>query len=129
MAGRWDRCVRHSGQDAVAFVKAFFAEDHRSILIIAGGGFDPRSSEMSSLVAKAAGSHVRAIIIREERPHQSPELASFADVHTRKITQVIPNSDVHSVHMFTHRWRSHWRPQSRQPARRSGHDGLYRCNY
>ena len=41
---RWDPCIHHHRTDCREFVRTFFAEPQRRVLLVAAAGFDARST-------------------------------------------------------------------------------------
>ncbi len=99
-AARWDRCVYHGGKHTEPFLSEHLAESHRRVLIVAGCGFDPRSTAVSELVARHAGPRVTGLFLREERPRPAPPLVSRADLHERLLLDLMPGSTFARVNIF-----------------------------
>ena len=70
--GRWQRCVRHRGAEAIGFLQGLFNESNRRILFVCGGGFDPRCDFVCKNIAAACSDRAVVAVIREERPQAIP---------------------------------------------------------
>ena len=97
---RWERCIQSRGHEAESFVGDYFGEQQRRAILIAGGGFDPRSTILAELLSKAMGERVQGILIREERPAPKQELVNRADANVKKMTEILTTSNVSSVEVF-----------------------------
>ena len=97
---RWDRCIYHLGRHTEPFLRAYLGESHRHMLLLAGAGFDPRSTSVAELVARHAGTRARGFFFREERPRPALALVGRADSHERKLRELLPSSTVVRVDIF-----------------------------
>lgn len=97
---RWELAITHRGDDLAEFVEHYFGGQHRSVLLIAGAGFDPRSTLVSDLLAHAGPDELRAIFIREERPAPAAKLVEMADRNAAELAASIPNHEVIKVPVF-----------------------------
>jgi hypothetical protein len=97
---RWHHCVKLDGSDLDAFFANYLDRPVRYLLLIAGGGFDPRSTSIAKRISAMGGPHKRGVIIREERPGAPSELREWANVHTDELTKLIPDSSVAEVPIF-----------------------------
>ncbi|MCE9583818.1 MAG: hypothetical protein K8T20_15150, partial [Planctomycetes bacterium] len=98
---RWGRCVSHRGEDAANFLREFFATNDRRVLVIGGGGFDPRSTNVSEqLVAIAGLEKVRGFFLREERSAPHAELVERADKNVSRLRELIPTCGVVQIEVF-----------------------------
>jgi hypothetical protein len=96
---RWERCINHRGVPAEAFAREYLASDRRP-LVVAGGGFDPRSTRLAKLVAETAGKHASAVLLREQRPDARPELVARADANVATLRGLIPATTVEEFDIF-----------------------------
>lgn len=94
----WDNCVTH-GEDAPSFIREYFAHAERNILIVGGAGFDPRSTVVTSSIAKT-GANTRGIYIREERPNPAPELVQRAEGNVAHLRQLVPQCQIEHIDIF-----------------------------
>lgn len=97
---RWDPCISHRGSDAARFVDSYFGKSDRHIQLIAGAGFDPRTSELSKMLAKAAGTRLAALFIREERPSPAKEIVRLADDNEKVLRELCPGCAVERLEIF-----------------------------
>lgn len=101
MNSSWkDRCVQHRGADATEFISAFFAEQHRKAFLIAGAGFDPRSSVVPISLSRVMGDRLSALFIREERRDPDPTLVKHALQNVARLVAAIPLSKVEQIDIF-----------------------------
>jgi len=54
VARKWEPCIYHRGQHADQFVQEYLALPGRKVLLIAGAGFDPRSTRVAALFPELA---------------------------------------------------------------------------
>ena len=97
---RWDRCIHHRGQEAVIFIDEFFSGSHRSVLVVGGAGFDPRSYHVTERLAGICRGRLSGFFIREERPGRSEGLLSLADNNDARIREFIPPVNIRRVDIF-----------------------------
>lgn len=97
---RWDPCVNHRGPAATCFIAEYFGDPSRYPLLIAGAGFDPRSPVVSILVARTAGSRVRSVFVREDRPNPSQTLMIRADHNLAQMRAAVPIHEVARIPIF-----------------------------
>ena len=64
---RWDPCVAHRGDKVDGFITDYFMQTDRTVLLVAGAGFDPRSRTVATRLSEAA-TNMRTLLIRENRP-------------------------------------------------------------
>jgi hypothetical protein len=96
---RWKNPVTHHRDDTTTFIRAYFAEPGRRVLIIAAAGFDPRSAQVTADISQVA-SDCRGIFIREERPKPHPTLIQRAEANVLTLQQAVPDSDIVFVEIF-----------------------------
>ena len=97
---RWDRCIYHLGTHTASFLREYLVESHRRVLLIAGAGFDPRSTAAAELIGAIAPGRVRGFFLREERPRPAPPLVSRAEAHEQALRKLVPDSAVARVDIF-----------------------------
>ena len=51
---RWDPCIAHRGDQVDKFLDHYLAQPDRSVLLVAGAGFDPRSCAVAARLSKVA---------------------------------------------------------------------------
>jgi hypothetical protein len=88
-ARRWDPCVSHKGAEATGFIADFFRDASRKILLVAGAGFDPRSTSACAAMAVAAGPRTTGAFIREQRPDPQPELLRRAEANSATMRSLV----------------------------------------
>lgn len=96
---RWDPCVAHRGPEVDGFVAEYFALPGRRIVLIAGAGFDPRSTAVSTRLA-VAGASVRALFIQENRPNPAQDLLDRACANTCALLAAIADRELVPVDIF-----------------------------
>lgn len=99
-ARRWQPCVDHKGDDAKAFVEAYFAQPGRRCLLVAGGGFDPRASAAADSLATVLEDRLSAVLLREERPNPSRRIVTLANANVQQLQTLIASSLVEPVWIF-----------------------------
>lgn len=97
---RWERCIYHRGRHTEPFLREYLAEGHRRVLVIAGAGFDPRSTAVSGIIAGVAGPRSVGFFLREERPNPAQSLVERADAHERDLLRLLPGSMVSRLDIF-----------------------------
>lgn len=95
---RWENCVYQKGAEAESFL-SFFGEKGRSVLLIAGGGFDPRSAAIVSKIG-AVAKKIKCLLIREDRPNPLADLVTQADGNRALIQNVLKDVDIVPVQIF-----------------------------
>jgi hypothetical protein len=96
---RWDPCVSNRGPEVDAFVAEYFGLPNREVLLIAGAGFDPRSTAVATRLA-ATGARLRALFIRENRPEPAEALVCRAKINTFALASAVKDSEVVTVDIF-----------------------------
>lgn len=100
---RWERCISHRSGAAEQFVRDYFKAEDRRVGLIAGAGFDPRSSRMAELLSGVAKDRVRALFLREERPVPDANLVESAAENVGRLNGLIPDNVVESFDVFDKR--------------------------
>lgn len=96
---RWDPCVSHYGDEIDEFLSEYLARRDRTILLVAGIGFDPRSGAIADRIA-GAGAAVRALLVRERRPIPSKVQRDRANQNRNVMLAKIPESREIDVEIF-----------------------------
>lgn len=96
---RWDPCVSHRGAEIDGFIVEYFGGASRNVLLIAGAGFDPRSTAVAERL-KAAEASVRAILFQENRPKPAQDLVNRATSNAGSLTTAVANHVVIPVEIF-----------------------------
>lgn len=97
---RWGRCIYHRGEDTETFLRSYLADEHRRVLLIAGAGFDPRSTVFSRYIARYTNGRTRAFFLREERPNPNSELVTRANRNEKELRDLIAHCDVSKIDVF-----------------------------
>src|SRR4051794_2384897 len=97
---RWNRCIVQTGVKLDRFLSAFLDSPERSIFLIAGGGFDPRTTSVAKRLATMKSPIKRGLFIREERPGAAIDLRRIADANTATLCNHIVNSEVQEISIF-----------------------------
>jgi hypothetical protein len=82
------------------FINEFFGQKHRSALLIAGAGFDPRATRVCGLLSKRMTQRLQAVLIREERPNAEAELCRRAEENLAALVKMVPTAKVASLNIF-----------------------------
>lgn len=96
---RWDPCVAHRGSEVADFIADYFANPSRSVMFIAGAGFDPRTPHIGALISTACKT-VRAIFIQENRPKPPDDLINRAAANASQLSTAFKTSTVVPVEIF-----------------------------
>lgn len=89
MVGRWSDAIQHRGDQVQGFLTHYFGKGGRRTLLLAGAGFDPRSSMVAEALGSTTGDGLEAIFIREERPEPDLELRPRADANHEHLTRLV----------------------------------------
>ena len=100
MRGRWIRCVDHRGRQVRDFVEDYFADTSRHVLLVAGAGFDPRSTAIATLLNSTLQSRMTGLLIREERLNSEPRLTTLAEAHLKTLCACLENWTMERVRVF-----------------------------
>ena len=96
---RWDPCISHQGDEVIGFISEYFSSLDRRVLLIAGAGFDPRSTAISSKFA-AVTKQLRALFIKENRPNPPAELLERAAENLHVLGGTITEHMVMPIDIF-----------------------------
>ena len=96
---RWDPCVAHIGCDAEKFLSSYFGLPDRSILLVAGVGFDPRSCSVATKIWSVAP-EAHALLIREKRPNPPQTQLARAEANRQTFVRTITEPAMVSVDIF-----------------------------
>ena len=91
---RWDPCVDHRGEDTLHFLRTHFQASHRRCCLVAGAGFDPRTTLTASVLAAVLGDRLSAVFLREERPAPSRRVVASAERNVEALKELIPHAVV-----------------------------------
>lgn len=94
---RWDPCIYHRGGHAANFLRNYLTLPDRQVMLVAGGGFDPRSTRVCELMNAIAPERVQGIFLREERPNPAPELVQRAEANCDRLRELLPRAMIRSI--------------------------------
>jgi hypothetical protein len=97
---RWERCIYQRGSEVERFIKEFLADTHRRILLLAGAGFDPRSTVICRSLAAHVASNVSAIFLREDRPNPSEVLVHRAEENVERLRGLLQHVTFETIQVF-----------------------------
>jgi hypothetical protein len=97
----WDPCIAHGAGASEEFLSTFFADKARSAIVLAGAGFDPRSTRATELLAGILGDRLRGIFLREQRSGVQSGLTAMGDASARRLTELVPRSRVAAFPVFS----------------------------
>lgn len=97
---KWEPCVYHRGAHADAFMQSYLAQQDRKVLLIAGAGFDSRSTRVAAIFPEQARRNARAVLLREERPNPDGILVERAVRHRDQLVAAFPQSEEHEIQIF-----------------------------
>jgi hypothetical protein len=96
----WDRCVHHRGSAAETFMADYFGGGDRRIGLIAGAGFDSRSTLVAESLSQIAPGRVHGLFLREDRPSPPAMLMNAANANEARLTTLLPESIVERFDVF-----------------------------
>ena len=96
---RWDHCVVNREQDVERFVRDYLSHDEKKVCLIAGAGFDPRSTTFADLLAKHKV-RTDSLLFREERPSAAKKLRDAAEENLQTLAASLPNRRVEALSIF-----------------------------
>lgn len=100
MTIRWEKCILQRDERTQEFIREFFANEQRRVLLIGGAGFDPRAIRVAQLLAPSLGPRLQALLLREERPDPDPALVDRAEANIQSLAELIQNPEVRPVQIF-----------------------------
>jgi len=92
--------MQRDQREIEAFFRCFLDSPNRKLLLIAGAGFDPRSTTLTECVARLNKAEKAAVFIREERPMSTSELRERADANAAKMCGLVRDAKVIEVPIF-----------------------------
>jgi len=97
---RWDRCISLRGIDVSEFAANYLGAVGRNVVLIGGAGFDPRSTQITEMLARHV-KVIKALFIREERPGAvHTTLRSRADANADHMRNLVSESEVAAISVF-----------------------------
>jgi len=97
---RWERAIDHHGEEVPEFVRDYFGREDRSVLLVVGAGFDPRSTHVARLLAEVLGERLKALLIREERARPDPALLALGERNLSALQHLIPSHSMAQIEIF-----------------------------
>lgn len=98
-ARRWDPCIAHRGQEVDKFIVEYFSSPNRRVLLVAGAGFDPRSTAVATRIASISAS-ISAVLFQENRPKPTQGLLERATRNADTLGAAISKKVVIPVEIF-----------------------------
>lgn len=99
-AEHWADGVSHLGGDVEPFLKSLLTTGDRSLLYIAGAGFDPRATHLAKSIS-GTGVKRLGVFIREERPDPLDELRTRGDRSEVQLCAAFPDNQILRVDVFS----------------------------
>lgn len=99
-APKWERCISLQGGAVADFAREHFGEPDRRVLLIAGGGFDPRAVLVGEILSKVLSERLEAIFLREQRPNPDERLLETAEGQIETLGELVPQSEVVELAVF-----------------------------
>ena len=97
---KWENLIIQRGVDSRQFVLEFLHDRKRNVMIVGGGGFDPRATHVTKLLTEDSKATVQGVYFREERPSPSPRLSQRADQNITVLKQFVPHASFHTLEIF-----------------------------
>lgn len=97
---RWRDGVSHLGNAVDPFLRSLMTTGERSLLYIAGAGFDPRATHLADIISSTAVPRF-GIFIREDRPDPHPELVERGDISEQRLRGAFPRHEVVRIEIFS----------------------------
>ncbi len=88
---RWDPCISHYDDDAQGFIADYFGNPRRQVALIAGAGFDPRTTLATEALARSLGPRLQGLFLREQRSGSHASLTESAEANARRLQELVPN--------------------------------------
>jgi hypothetical protein len=96
---RWDPCIAHRAPQVDAFIAEYFSLPDRRILLVAGAGFDPRSTAVATRLTTPSDC-LRALFIQENRRDPAQTLIDRSKTNTEALLQAIAERELVDVEIF-----------------------------
>ena len=96
---RWEPCIAHRGPETREFLCTYLCRPDRSVVLVGGAGFDPRTCVFSELFGGLAGKW-RGIFVKEHRPERRLDQVSRAEANMQCLEDRVPNREVVPVEIF-----------------------------
>lgn len=97
---RWERCISLRGMEVTEFAARHLGDSGRKVMLIGGAGFDPRSTQITDMLAQNIKG-IAALFLREERPGVlQTALRSRADANAEHMAKLVSESDAKVIPVF-----------------------------
>lgn len=97
----WDPCIVHRGDEVETFIAEYFGQVDRKALLVAGAGFDPRACIVANRLGRTAShSHMRTLLVKEQRPNPRPHHVERADANTRALRASVREAHIEAIQIF-----------------------------
>lgn len=96
---RWNQCIANFGREVDEFAQDYFADVSRKVLLIAGAGFDPRSTLVAQCLVNA-GTALKAVLIKENRPRPRQNLKDLAEGNKSDLENLLQDSQIVEIEIF-----------------------------
>lgn len=100
MALRWDRCILQRGDKSEAFVRSFFSDNDRRVLLVAGAGFDPRARRVAELLSPVLAGRLQGLFLREQRPNPDSTLVRLAEENVQALRELVNGAAIVPIQIF-----------------------------
>lgn len=100
-SSRWDRCIYHLDGHTEEYFEHYLSEPRRQVLLLAGAGFDPRSTAVAGRLAQYASGRTRGYFLREERPRPDSMLVARAKENEKALLGLLPGSMFQRLDVFS----------------------------
>lgn len=98
-AEHWSDGISHLGREVEPFLKSLLTTGQRSVLYIAGAGFDPRTMHLARIISET-GVKRFGVFIREERPDALEELRERGQQGEDRLCAAFPENIVLRINIF-----------------------------
>jgi hypothetical protein len=98
-AEHWSDGVSHLGREVEPFLRSLLTTGDRSVLYVAGAGFDPRAMHLARIISET-GVRRFGVFIREERPDAIDELCERGQRSEEQLCAAFPDHDVLRINIF-----------------------------
>jgi hypothetical protein len=97
---RWDLCYATADTTFDPFCQSYFSPETKTVLIIAGAGFDPRSATLVRRLQPILEDRLDALFLREHREAPASNLMSRAEANVTELVRLVPTARVQFVEIF-----------------------------
>src|SRR5438046_88161 len=94
-----ERGVWQRGGEVVRFISDYLGIENRRLLLVAGAGFDPRSTVVCKLLSEATP-RIQGVFLREERSIASGECSARGEANAEILKGLVANSRVEPIAIF-----------------------------